>query len=152
VLTWSRDDTDLDLYVIDPTGDYSYYGKKNTADGGELSLDNASGYGPEYWSLRSNDTIRYGEEYRIRAHYYDDRGHGGQILIFKVVTDEGTSNQLTHTVFRYLGQSNQLNTGHLDTGPDWVDGAVVIPVNHGTSALRVEEGQDGIPRIYVPVK
>ncbi len=126
-LTWSRDDTDVDLYVIDPTGDYSSYSHPNTADGGELSIDNETGFGPEYWALRTNDTVRWGQGYRLRAHYFNDNGHGGVILVAKIVQYEGTPQQQITTKFLYLPSSNTLNTDPLAVGPDWKDIGLFAP-------------------------
>ena len=90
-LTWDKNDTDLDLYVIDPTGDYSCYYNKVTNDGGELDLDDVNGYGPEHWTLMESDTVRYGQPYRLRIHYYNDNNHGGTNYTVKITTQEGTS-------------------------------------------------------------
>ena len=76
-LTWGKNDTDLDLYTIDPTGDYSAYYHEVTSDGGELDYDDVNGYGPEHWTLQYSDTVRWDQDYKIRVHYYSDHGNGG---------------------------------------------------------------------------
>lgn len=104
-LTWDTNGTDLDTYVIDPTGDYSCYYHKVTADGGALDHDVTTGYGPEHWTLTDNNTVRYGQPYKIRVHYYSDHGHGGTNYTVSIVEYEGTTRQQTQTYRGYLGVS-----------------------------------------------
>ena len=53
-LTWDTNGTDVDLYVIDPSGNCSCYYHKKTADGGELDVDITGGYGPEQGTTMVN--------------------------------------------------------------------------------------------------
>ena len=39
VMTWDADNTDMDLHVVEPTGEIAYYSNKNTAIGGLVSRD-----------------------------------------------------------------------------------------------------------------
>jgi hypothetical protein len=127
VLTWERDDMDLDLVVIDPTGDYSWAGKRMTADGGELSQDDTNGWGPECWALRTDDTVRWGEPYQVRVHFYDDHGNGGTVYQVKVVRHEATASQTVNWYPGFVLESNRLTFNPTDSGPDWRDVCVVIP-------------------------
>lgn len=52
VANWNMNDTDLDLWVIDPVGEKCYYGHRNTQIGGRLSNDFTRGYGPEQFLLK----------------------------------------------------------------------------------------------------
>lgn len=128
-LTWNTNNTDVDLYVIDPTNDYSCYYHKETADGGILDYDITTGYGPEHWTLMNTNTIRYNQPYRIRAHYYGDHGNGGTSYTVTVKTDEGTSKEKTITKTGYLGASSSSNDDPTDTGADWADIADVTLTN-----------------------
>ncbi len=47
VLTWDADMTDLDLWVVEPTGEKAIYCNNRTAIGGLLSRDITQGYGPD---------------------------------------------------------------------------------------------------------
>jgi hypothetical protein len=47
VINWSTDNTDMDLWVIDPEGIKTYYGNRLTKNGGKISNDMTRGYGPE---------------------------------------------------------------------------------------------------------
>jgi uncharacterized protein YfaP (DUF2135 family) len=121
-LTWDKSDTDLDLYVIDPQGDYSAYYNMLTADGGELDYDVVTGYGPEHWTLSSNDIIRWGQNaYRVRVHYYDDNYNGGTNYKLSVKLYEGTTREVEYIKTGYLSANDSSNDGPEDTGADWVD-------------------------------
>ena len=46
-LTWETDANDVDLHVVDPAGEESFYGHKRTSSGLELYQDVTQGLGPE---------------------------------------------------------------------------------------------------------
>jgi uncharacterized protein YfaP (DUF2135 family) len=119
-LTWDTNDTDLDLYIIDPTGDYSSYYHRTTADGGVLDFDITTGYGPEHWLLTTANTVRYGEDYTVRVHYYSDHGNGPSNYTVSVQLHDG-ANAITTYYRGNLAISNPSNTQPTDTGPDWAN-------------------------------
>jgi len=51
VVNWNIDNTDIDLHVIEPTGEECFFGNKNTEIGGRLTKDVTNGYGPEMYVL-----------------------------------------------------------------------------------------------------
>lgn len=53
VLTWNVKDTDIDLHVIDPNKERTYYGSPRSYQGGKLSRDSIQGNGPEEFILRN---------------------------------------------------------------------------------------------------
>ena len=68
VLNWNMNNTDVDLSVIDPTGEESIYrGPRDwagstgnaTTIGGRLSANNSSGYGPEQFTLKKAAKGKY---------------------------------------------------------------------------------------------
>lgn len=69
VLAWDADNTDIDLWVIDPNGEAAYYGHKLTYQGGLMSRDFTQGYGPEEFSLRHAKPGHY----EVRAKFYGNR-------------------------------------------------------------------------------
>lgn len=69
VLTWDADDTDIDLWVIDPTGEAVYYSQPKSRSGGLVSRDFTQGYGPEVFTIARP----LPGTYRVQVHYYDDR-------------------------------------------------------------------------------
>src|SRR5690606_11423108 len=51
VLTWDADNTDIDLWVIDPVGEAVYYAQPRSKSGGHVSRDFTQGYGPEAFTI-----------------------------------------------------------------------------------------------------
>lgn len=47
VLQWDADETDIDLHVLEPNGEEAFYGHRRTKEGGFVSEDVTTGYGPE---------------------------------------------------------------------------------------------------------
>jgi hypothetical protein len=73
VLTWDSDNTDIDLHVIDPNGEETFYGSPISCQGGRITPDNTAGYGPEEFSLK----IAKPGKYRVEVNFY---GHTQQII------------------------------------------------------------------------
>ena len=163
-LTWNTDNTDLDLYTIDPTGDYSSYNHRTTADGGVLDNDNTYGFGPEHWTLSGVNTVRWGEDYKLRVHYYSDyqacttcdpvvpvRPTGWTVSLMLY---EGTTRMETITYHGVLtdadGSSNDAPDG---TGASWADVVTITPVQapSPTAVPSVRKTNSGEIRITVPI-
>jgi len=66
LLFWNTDGTDVDLHVIEPSGEECFYQHTQTASGGHISRDVTTGYGPELYLLPKAPPGNY----RISAHYY----------------------------------------------------------------------------------
>ncbi|CAA9382923.1 MAG: hypothetical protein AVDCRST_MAG64-778 [uncultured Phycisphaerae bacterium] len=66
VLTWDADQTDIDLWVTEPTGEVCKYDHSRTAIGGLMSDDFTDGYGPEEYCLRRFVPGKY----KIQANFY----------------------------------------------------------------------------------
>jgi tetratricopeptide (TPR) repeat protein len=67
VMTWNQP-VDLDLHVVDPRGEDSYFGNKRSTIGGRFSKDFTSGLGPEEYLLK---TFVRGE-YSIKSNYFPE--------------------------------------------------------------------------------
>ncbi len=65
-ITWNTDNTDVDLHVIEPSGEECFFGHRQTRIGGSLTRDVTQGYGPEMYVLAS---APHGD-YQISAHYF----------------------------------------------------------------------------------
>jgi tetratricopeptide (TPR) repeat protein len=65
-ITWNTDNTDVDLHVIEPSGEECFYQHRNTRSGGQLTQDVTQGYGPEMYVLRNAPRGRFD----IFAHYF----------------------------------------------------------------------------------
>lgn len=70
VVSWNINNTDIDLHVIEPTGEKCYYRNRNTEIGGRLSIDVTRGYGPEMYVLKKAMPGMYS----ILLDYYSDSG------------------------------------------------------------------------------
>ena len=79
VLTWSNDDSDVDLHVGLPDGEECYFGYRMTRALGKLSNDVTQGYGPEEFMQRRGDR----GEYLVRARLYAD--HSQSSIVPKYV-------------------------------------------------------------------
>jgi hypothetical protein len=66
MITWNTDNTDVDLHVIEPSGEECYYGHRRTRIGGSLTQDVTQGYGPEMYTLTGGPSGRFA----VRAHYF----------------------------------------------------------------------------------
>ena len=68
IINWNTNNTDVDLHVVEPTGEECYYSNRNTKIGGKLTIDVRQGYGPEMYVLRHAVDGRY----RVRLNYFAD--------------------------------------------------------------------------------
>jgi Ca-activated chloride channel homolog len=69
VLTWDSDQSDMDLWVTEPSGEKCLYSHNRTATGGRLSHDFTGGYGPEEYVLRRGPS----GQYLVQANFYGTR-------------------------------------------------------------------------------
>lgn len=53
ILNWNQMDTDIDLHIIEPSGEECYYAHRDTRAGARFSKDFTRGYGPEQYLLRN---------------------------------------------------------------------------------------------------
>jgi uncharacterized protein YfaP (DUF2135 family) len=68
ILNWNQSDTDIDLHVIEPTGEECFYAHTDTRAGARFSKDFTQGYGPEQYLLR-NTVIG---KYQIKTNYFGE--------------------------------------------------------------------------------
>lgn len=66
IITWNTDASDVDLHVVEPSGEECFYAHPTTSTGGRITRDVTTGYGPEMFVL--GDAPR--GTYRIRAKYF----------------------------------------------------------------------------------
>lgn len=66
VMTWDADETDIDLHVLEPNGEECYFGNSRTAEGGFLSGDVTTGYGPEEYLKKDLEK----GVYKILSNYF----------------------------------------------------------------------------------
>ena len=111
VLTWDADNTDVDLWVIDPNGERAFYGRQLTYQGGRMSLDFTGGYGPEEFSLRNAKPGTY----TVKAQFY---GHNQQVvapattIMLRLSTGFGTTTQKDEDItLRLNGRASEVTVG-----------------------------------------
>ncbi|OHD13387.1 MAG: hypothetical protein A2Y34_04915 [Spirochaetes bacterium GWC1_27_15] len=90
VLMWDTDGTDVDLHVVEPSGEECYYGYSSTKIGGSLDVDVTNGYGPEVYTLATPTKGTY----KISVHYYSDNGYPQTEVKVYAVLYEGTQNEV----------------------------------------------------------
>jgi Ca-activated chloride channel homolog len=114
VLTWDADNSDMDLYVTDPNGERCDYAHNRTSQGGRMSNDFTSGYGPEEFALRRAVPGKY----RIEANYYGNRQQvvaGATTLQVKLFSGFGTARQKDQLItLRLKDQSETVFVGEFE--------------------------------------
>jgi len=91
-MEWDVDNTDIDLHVREPGGEEAYYGHRRTADGGYVSHDVTTGYGPEEYLRKTGAAGTY----KIFVNYF---GSSRQTLLGPAT--------VTATVFTNWGRKDE---------------------------------------------
>jgi Ca-activated chloride channel homolog len=131
VMSWDADNTDIDLHVIEPSGEEAFYGHNLTTIGGHVSRDFTQGYGPEEYVLRR----AMPGVYKIRCKYY---GSSQQTLVGPatvsavVITNYGRPNERRQTLTLRLDKVKEM----VDIGEVTI-GAGAAAVTDATPARRV---------------
>ena len=117
VLRWDADNTDMDLHVVEPSGEEAMFSHALTAQGGKVSADVTGGYGPEEYALRRP----LPGSYKVRAKFY---GHRQQTVAnattvqAEVTTGFGTPGQQTRLLtLRLSGQGDVVDIGSINVSP-----------------------------------
>ena len=109
VMSWDADMTDMDLHVIEPSGEEAYYGHNRTRIGGRVSRDFTQGYGPEEYSIRR----AMKGNYTIRTKFFGSSAaemQGAVTLTVDVYTNYGRPNQSHEAVTIRLAESKDTFT------------------------------------------
>jgi hypothetical protein len=116
VLTWDADNTDIDLWVIDPSGDKAVYSQPRTRTGGHISRDFTQGYGPEVYTIRRP----LPGTYIVLVNYFGDRRQsltGPVTLQLEFQTRFGSAGGERVAVTRRLGEGGQtIEIGRFEVG------------------------------------
>jgi len=88
-LAWDTDNTDIDLWVKDPNGEWVSYQQPLSRQGGRITRDVTNGYGPEVFSLKK----AIPGVYEVRARYFGSHrqalGNGTSVMM-RLTTRFGT--------------------------------------------------------------
>jgi len=104
IMTWDTQ-TDIDLDILDPTGEHVYHGNSSSKAGGKYWVDNTRGLGPETFTL-SRAPVGV---YRIGAHFHS--GSGRTTVRFQILLHEETERErrIDHTlVLEHSGEQQYL--------------------------------------------
>lgn len=96
VLSWDTDNTDIDLWVTDPTDEKCYYANPRTQIGGRLSRDLTGGYGPEEFFLRTAIRGKYAVKFKFFANS-QQRISGPTLVTVDVYRNYGRPNETRET-------------------------------------------------------
>ncbi|MGW8391709.1 VIT domain-containing protein [Pseudoduganella sp. HUAS MS19] len=117
VLTWDADNSDMDLYVIDPDGERAYFGHQLTYQGGRMSRDFTGGYGPEEFMLRNAKPGIY----RVEVNYFGSAQQivtGATTLQLRFTTGFGTPKADDKMVtLRLKEQGSSILVGEFEVKP-----------------------------------
>ncbi|GEM54532.1 TonB-dependent receptor [Flavobacterium branchiophilum] len=98
ILNWNMMDTDIDLHIIEPTGEECYYAHKETALGARFSKDFTQGYGPEQYLLRNAVKGKY----QIKTNYFGESSlteNGPSTVMVEIYTSKnGKTEKKIHTI------------------------------------------------------
>ena len=118
VLSWDADNTDIDLWVVDPSGDKAVYSQPRTKTGGYMSRDFTEGYGPEVYTIRRP----LPGTYVVLANYFGDRRQSltGPVTIqLEFQTRFGTSaSERASTTRRLESGSQTIEIGKFKVGAE----------------------------------
>lgn len=104
-MSWNTDNTDVDLWITEPSGEECGYSHKDTASGGNLLQDITRGYGPERYRLQKAVKGKY----VVKVHYYSgDRTKLSDCTFVEaaITTRAGHPDERTRNVLVMLNSSN----------------------------------------------
>jgi len=107
VMTWHADNTDIDLWVIEPSGEKVDYSHNRSVIGGLISNDFTGGYGPEEYMVRR----AMPGVYKIKAHFYGSRSVellGSVTVQADIYTHYGRPNQQRKSLTFQLKQKEDV--------------------------------------------
>jgi Ca-activated chloride channel homolog len=114
VMTWDADNTDMDLHVVEPSGEEVYYSHNLSTIGGAVSRDITRGYGPEEYMVRK---AMHGV-YTIKAKYYGSSSvklMGSVTVKVDIYTDFGGSEESHKSITVQLkGKKEMVTIGQIE--------------------------------------
>ncbi|MEK7484346.1 MAG: DUF2135 domain-containing protein, partial [Planctomycetota bacterium] len=114
LLSWDADLTDVDLWVLEPSGEKAFYGYQRTFMGGLVSRDFTQGYGPEEYCLKK----LVPGSYEIQANYYGSTQQslvGAATVKATIFTNYGRPDQqMKELTLRLGGVKEVVTIGKID--------------------------------------
>lgn len=109
VMTWDADMTDMDLWVMEPSGEKAYYSNPRTRIGGLVSRDFTRGYGPEEYMIRKAKT----GSYEIKTNFFGSTTQkiaGAVTLQVDIFTNYGRDDEKRRSVTLRLKENKETFT------------------------------------------
>lgn len=103
LLTWDTP-TDIDLWVIDPTGFKCYYADRSSPSGGNLDTDVTSGFGPETFTMSK----ALPGTYSVQIQYYSSGDAPVTRVNVYLILHEGTPNEKRQQYQFVMTRSSQV--------------------------------------------
>lgn len=111
VIDWNHDNTDLDLWVENPSSEKVFFSNKGSKDGGRISEDLTEGYGPEEFMIKKASK----GDYEILVDFY---GHevqkisGPTTLKVTIFTNYGRKNETKEVkILRLEEEEDEIEVG-----------------------------------------
>ena len=91
-MMWNVDQSDVDLHVVEPSGEDCHYGLRQTKSGGQITRDVTDGFGPEMYWIRKAPVGKY----EVKVKYYANQANRTSMR-----------SKVYLTIYRNYGQENQ---------------------------------------------
>ena len=108
-MSWDADMTDMDMHIVEPSGEEAYYSHNRTTIGGLVSRDFTQGYGPEVYLLRRAMPGKYA----VKTKYFGSSAAqlaGAVTLQVDIFTDYGRPNEKRRSLTFRLTEKKELFT------------------------------------------
>jgi uncharacterized protein YfaP (DUF2135 family) len=116
LILWNTDGTDVDLHVVEPSGEECFYQHTQTVSGGRISRDVTTGYGPELYLLPQAPA----GVYKVSAHYFaaDANRTSTRTKVLALIYQGwgAKDEQLTVKAVALVGRSESHELGTLQVG------------------------------------
>jgi Ca-activated chloride channel homolog len=109
VMTWDADNTDIDMHIVEPSGEEVYFEHESSTIGGALSEDLTQGYGPEEYMVRKAP----GGLYTIKADFYGSdsvKVMGAVAVQVHIYTNFGRENEAHESITVRLKNTKDMIT------------------------------------------
>ncbi len=114
VMSWDADSTDIDMHVVEPSGEEVFYGHQRSQAGGLISHDVTTGYGPEEFLHK----VAPKGKYEVSTNYFASHQQsliGPATITVTYFTNWGRENQESHTMsLRLDKQEDKIVIGTID--------------------------------------
>lgn len=106
VMSWDADQTDIDIHVLEPNGEEAYYQNRRTAEGGFVSEDVTTGYGPEEYLKKELESGTY----KILSNYFASHQTaltGASTVTLTIYTDWGSATETQKVITLRLNKPKE---------------------------------------------